>query len=395
MFMERLGSWRSVIIGLSALSLLALAACGGDSDATPATTPEATPAGQAQPTETPAFDPEAYFRGKTIDMLLGNPPGGGTDTQARYWAANWGPFFPGNPSFNVRNLTPNLSARNYMWTAPTDGFTMEHESSALRLALDEDPEAQFDTSEYRFIGMTDLPAADIWMVTKDVPYPTFVEAMGQTDFTIRVQASPNPEDWSSELNALLTADALEIPIEVIAYDAETNDLLLAVERGDLDGVSRGTVWPSLPTLRPGWAADGVLRPFMWLKPVGKELTFPTNSESNATAPDVYPYLEGDAKELYDAFMAPELGMGKHLILPPGTPDHIVEVYREAFWAAMNDPGFLEGLAPILGGEPKPTRGDELEETVKALDAGYERRAADFEPMVTQLAEKYTPSILEQ
>ena len=57
--------------------------------------PTATPVPVATPT--PSFDAEAYFKGKTIRLMVGYNPGGGTDSQARFMSRAWAPFIPGKP----------------------------------------------------------------------------------------------------------------------------------------------------------------------------------------------------------------------------------------------------------------------------------------------------------
>ena len=89
----------------------------------------ATPTPTVRPTATPlpvdpGFDAEAYFKGKTISMMVGFNPGGGTDAQARFMSRAWSEFIPGNPRIVVRNLTPNVVQRNFVWNAKPDGLTI-------------------------------------------------------------------------------------------------------------------------------------------------------------------------------------------------------------------------------------------------------------------------------
>ena len=92
------------------------------SDGAPAPTP--TPVPRPTPTPLPVdpgFDAEAYFKGKTISMMVGFNPGGGTDAQARFMSRSWPKYIPGNPRIVVRNLTPNVVQRNFVWHAKPDG----------------------------------------------------------------------------------------------------------------------------------------------------------------------------------------------------------------------------------------------------------------------------------
>src|SRR5258708_13006515 len=45
-----------------------------------------------------------FYRGKTIELLIGGAPGGGYDLAGRTVANHLGRHIPGNPGFVVRNL---------------------------------------------------------------------------------------------------------------------------------------------------------------------------------------------------------------------------------------------------------------------------------------------------
>ena len=59
------------------------------------------------------FDAAKHFKGKSIRLMVDFKPGGGTDLQARYFAANWGKFIPGAPRMTVSNMFPKPAARNF------------------------------------------------------------------------------------------------------------------------------------------------------------------------------------------------------------------------------------------------------------------------------------------
>ena len=45
-----------------------------------------------------------FYRGKTINLIVGNAAGGGYDLYARLLARYMGRYIPGEPSFVVRNM---------------------------------------------------------------------------------------------------------------------------------------------------------------------------------------------------------------------------------------------------------------------------------------------------
>src|SRR5256885_16602821 len=65
-----------------------------------------------------------YYAGKTIDLLIGAPPGGGYDIYARTLARHYGRHIPGQPSIVAKNMPGAGSARaaGFISTmAPRDG----------------------------------------------------------------------------------------------------------------------------------------------------------------------------------------------------------------------------------------------------------------------------------
>src|SRR5947209_4114862 len=65
-----------------------------------------------------------YYAGKTIDLLIGAPPGGGYDIYARALARHYGRHIPGQPSIVAKNMPGAGSARaaGFISTmAPRDG----------------------------------------------------------------------------------------------------------------------------------------------------------------------------------------------------------------------------------------------------------------------------------
>src|SRR5580704_12354274 len=64
------------------------------------------------------------FKGKTIRLVVGTPPGGGYDTYGRLVARYLGEFIPGKPSVIVANMpgASGVKAAYYIYAiAPKDG----------------------------------------------------------------------------------------------------------------------------------------------------------------------------------------------------------------------------------------------------------------------------------
>jgi tripartite-type tricarboxylate transporter receptor subunit TctC len=69
---------------------------------------------------------EPSFKGKTVRMIVGSPPGGGTDLGGRMFARFIGKYLPDSPVIVVQNVpgASGIKAMNFMTQqAPADGTT--------------------------------------------------------------------------------------------------------------------------------------------------------------------------------------------------------------------------------------------------------------------------------
>jgi tripartite-type tricarboxylate transporter receptor subunit TctC len=72
---------------------------------------------------------DAFYRGKTVRIIVGASAGGGYDTYSRTIARHMGKYIPGNPTLVVDNMPGAgfLISANYMYkVAKPDGVTIGH-----------------------------------------------------------------------------------------------------------------------------------------------------------------------------------------------------------------------------------------------------------------------------
>ena len=97
------------------------------------------------------------FAGKTIELIVGAPPGGGYDIYARLVARHLGRNIPGNPSIVVKNMPGAGSAKaaQYIATiAPKDGTAIAGimPGAIMGPLLEERAEALFDPTKVQYVG---------------------------------------------------------------------------------------------------------------------------------------------------------------------------------------------------------------------------------------------------
>jgi hypothetical protein len=391
---------------------LALAACGGEeatstptqTSATntpaattpPGTTPTATTQ-QPTPTTDPGFDAEAYFKGKTITMMVGFAPGGGTDAQGRYFAANWPDYIPGKPKMIVRNLTPVLTERNFTWNAKPDGFTLATEATpGVNDQLD--PAAQFDMREVTAIGATS-GGDSFWAIWNSLNYGCADTAIGGAQTITLADKVPSPEAMeSTAFNAGLASLALggeNMPLRLIhvAGDTGSNAQRLMLERGDVNSWSSATVWSQLPRTNPGWVADEVIKPFLDMSFSG--VVQPGNTEQPSGefgCGKVEDYVAGGLEDpkvqRYYKFADVRTSFSKNIIGPPGMDPNVVAALRKALDDAMNDPSFVEGMERASGIPTRYTAGAQFDEDIDRITNGFLDSQTEYRDVAQEIFDTY-------
>lgn len=337
------------------------------------------------------IDAEAYFKGRTIRILVDTAPGGGTDLLARYFAAHWKKFIPGNPRMIVSNYPNTVAAMNYMRKVKPDGFTIIY-SPRPRIPEQYSEQAEFRVTEFQYIGGVHK-SGGVWMVSGDVPYKSIKDASGGRH-TLTIPVTPDPEiaitQWN-EIGLLLAAEALNLPLRAIpltSAERGTTEQLLGLERGDFNGFMRGAhVWKLIPDLRPGWTAKKLIKPFAF---VGTpEMSMEPNKESEVVAPNMYELVDPKYRELMDAFVMAGAIPGKHFAAPPGLPQSLLDIFRTAYRNAMNDKKFRRDYVRIAKEDPPVLEGEKFESDVKRFARALEANKDLTKTVLRDIYNKYT------
>ncbi len=366
-------------------------------EATPTPLPEGVTAAPATPTPTvrptatplpvdPGFDAEGYFQGKTISLMVGFNPGGGTDAQARYMSRAWPKFIPGSPRIIVRNLTPVVVERNFVWNAKPDGLTLAIEATP-GVADMFTPQAQFDVRESTMIGVTS-GGEGAWVIRGTLPYDCMDSSFGATDPAITVGWSvPTPADLSSNVSIGWLSDKFNIPLEIRNVSAAGSaEQYVMIERGDVNSWVTGTIWDQYPVTRPGWTRDGFLRPFADLSVPGFDLGH--NGEADFHCPNVADtYLEGEDLELWLA-MRPRAVIAKNIVGPPNMQPEVTQTLRDALADAMADEEFAASMQGFTGIKNLFTDGATAQQVVIDMVNGFEASQDRIGELLEIVHQKY-------
>ncbi len=307
--------------------------------------------------------------------MVGHDAGGATDAHARYMARDLPEFIPGNPRIEIRNLTPNVAERNLVWEAEPDGLTLALEATPGVLEQFVPP-ARFDMRQVTMIGVVS-GREEAWFIRDTLPYNCIDDAFGAPSPELTIAANaPRPASLGSLVAVGWLADKMNLPLRIrnTAY-AATAEQYLMIERGDVNSWVSRTVWNQLPITRPGWVANGFVRPFADLSAPGVAIR--PNAEGEFYCPNVHDtYLDNpDDRALWLA-MRPDIAMAHNIIGPPGMSPGVTQALRNALAAAMADEQFPQSMERFTGNPTNFTDGataqQELIETVDKFIANKGR-----------------------
>lgn len=333
------------------------------------------------------FNAANHFKGKTIKIVVDFKAGGGTDIQARYFASNWGKFIPGSPRLEVSNIFPNPAGQNFVWRSKPDGLTLSFTASPGIGRELVDPDAKFENERFTPIGAH--AARDLVLLARGtLPYKSLHEARGSKVEITVAEPVGRPDDINGKLLAVgLLSMWLDVPLRFITVARSgTSDTLLMLERGDVNGYVSGSQWYALPRLRPGWLANGFLKPVADMSHPDSPLL--TNSEIKMPIPNAITWLDQEQKEVWKGLVLPEVVYGKGIVGPPDMPPPVAKALRAAYEAAVKDPTFAAGLEKIQQQPIALTAGDKLEQILKEYTAAYKKQAPKIRSIQQQVYDRY-------
>ncbi len=317
---------------------------------------------------------EDFYRGKQINLIVGYGPGGGYDITARLVARYLGQYIPGNPSVVVQNMpgAGSMRAANYTYVnAPKDGTTIALIARDMPLLglLGVDSSVQFDVRKFNWVGSSSSYANDAYVLVVGLKSPAqSIADARKADSPPLVLGGTGEGGTDADVPKILR-DTVGIRIKQVLGYTSTPAIVLAVERGEVDG--RMFDYSYVKKSRPQW-----LKPdsgFHILVQFARRTRHPDLPDV-PTARELA--LNDAARELVVFAETPLLTMARPFAAPPGVPEERVAALSAAFAAAHRDPKFLaEGEQ--LGVDISPVTADAMS---RALDEMAQAPPAVFDYM---------------
>jgi tripartite-type tricarboxylate transporter receptor subunit TctC len=325
-----------------------------------------------------AFPQAPYFQGKTITILRGGEPGGSGDMQARALIPFMKKYIPGNPTIVIENMpgAAGMKAVNHAYsTAKPDGLTITAVGSGLAsgaiLGL---PGVKYDIDKLIYLGSTEHGDPYVFLSRKEAGFDSLEKLRAASGVRVGAQTVGHAVYISGRIFAYLLG--LKDPRIVVGFGGVEMDAALA--RGEIDARAN--------------SADTVIRRNADAFAKGEynihaTLTIPkgTFHPRFTNVPDADSLAKNDRERqligLFREFMYPRWPY----VLPPGTSPEIVKTLREAMNKSFKDPAFAQEFKQLMGSEPTPLTGEEVEASIRQLPrdpevVGLYKKMAEHGPL---------------
>jgi hypothetical protein len=277
------------------------------------------------------------FKDKSVTIIVASAPGGGTDSSARLIASTIASELPGTPSIIVRNIpgADGITAMNYFvqQVAP-DGLTMTMGSSTQSDPHHyRNPNAKYDPTKFRIVGGVGRGGTTL-IIRKDA-----LERLRDRNATPVVMGSIGGIPRSGMQTTAWGIEFLGWNAKWVIGYRGTNDLMLALERGEIEMTATANAF--LISKMVGTGKVVILTQSGNLEN-GKVVGRPDFGDAPVLASLMQGALNDPAvKKAFD-YWTSLTSIDKWIALPETTPEPIVATYREAFTRAAKTKEFIEG-----------------------------------------------------
>jgi tripartite-type tricarboxylate transporter receptor subunit TctC len=300
-----------------------------------------------------------FYAGRTIDFVIGSDVGGGFDVYTRVIARHLARFLPGSPTIVPKNQPGAGSGRAaalLYGVAPKDGSAIAavFPGAIMGPLLDDRAQALYDPTKFQYLGSADSPTR-LCITHGRSKVRSFEDALHQKTIMGASAAGGSTRDYVNMLKRATGA-----MFELVAGYKGTAEILLAMERGEVDGLC-GIDWSSLKTQRPAWIRDGSVN-----------ILLQTSLEPDAEltklgVPPVWPFIAGDDDKKAAALIIGQQVFGRPYLAPPGIAAEPLALLRAGFAATLQDQEFRAD-AERTRIDVNPSSGERVQRLVEELYA---------------------------
>lgn len=284
-----------------------------------------------------------FYKGKTLALYVGQPPGGGMDNEMRLVARFLAGHIPGEPTIVPRNMqgAGGVILGNHISNiARPDGLTigMPGRSGFLLAPVTTVGDVKYDLKKLTWIGSS-AGTNYLLMLRKGLNIRNLDELRANTrQLVIGASGATTANGIVPEVLAKYE----KFPFKVVRGYPGMNDVVLALERGEVDGMltHRGSFRADLVT-------SGAFVPIFQTFALEPDLPALDNIITNQSE-----------KALMGLLNAP-LRIGLPVVAPPGLPEDLTRTLRQSYFNMASSKEYQEEAARRGIDVGKPNTGEEL------------------------------------
>jgi tripartite-type tricarboxylate transporter receptor subunit TctC len=277
-----------------------------------------------------AQDVAGFYKGKTIQIIVGFGAGGGYDLYARALGRHLGKHVPGNPTVVVQNMdgAGSVRAANYVYAgSPKDGTVIAAvNQNAPMYQLLGGAGARFEAAHLQWLGS--MTNSNGLVYTWHSSGIKSLDDAKQREVPMgAVGAQSDSVIFPNLINEMLGTKFKPIP----GYAGSTQ-IHLAMERGEVMGRG-GNSWSSLQTANPTWVKENKIN-----------ILVQVGFQKEPDLPDVSLLLDlvtGDEGKGVIKVISLPTAIGYGHWLAPEVPKDRLAALRAAYSAVLKDPEFLK------------------------------------------------------
>src|SRR5262245_61820632 len=291
----------------------------------------------------PGAHAQDFYRGKSVTLFAGQPPGGGIDSEMRLVAQYFGRHIPGEPAIVPRNMpgAGGLILGNHLFrVAKPDGLTLATpgRTGFVLAPIISAADTKYDLRNFTWIGSSASSNLVLWM-RRQSNIKSF-DDLRRANRQIIIAGSGSTTSNSIIPEVLAKYESL--PVKVVRGYPGIIDSVLAVERGEADGVRCQRA-----SIRPVMLSSGAVVPVFQL----------FDSEPGVPILDRL-VMDPREKALLELLSAPQR-VGLTMIAPPGLPDELTGILRQSYLKMATSREYLDEAVKRGFDAGRPNSGEEI------------------------------------
>lgn len=269
-----------------------------------------------------------FYKGKTISIYVGFPPGGGYDIYSRLVERHYGKFIPGNPQIVVQNMPGGAGVKVAAFIANAsaqDGRALGVMIDSLTLTSLLRPTKKFDTTKFKWIGRV-TTTSTVGVLWHTAPAHSVMEARNHV-----ITTAASARGGASSLIPNVLNAVVGTKFKPIAGYRGTSDFALAMERGEVNGIGAMS-WEALKTRKAGWLKDNKIT-VMYIQSTERHPELPK-------VPALTDFAKNDDDRKLLSLLGSSPAVGRSFAAEPGIPADRAAALRSAFMKMVGDAAFL-------------------------------------------------------